>query len=165
MIGPNDVFNGVQAVIARTTGGRVICKINSHTRRGVVIKGGIVIALTHQNVVAFATAQLIVTCSTNQRVITNTAVDQVIAITTIKIIITGTAMNIVMAKFTTDRVIARIAPQGIGPRTTINGDIAIGNRIAGQINNVIARTRIDDFNPVKSGTISGRILNDGVKAD
>ena len=115
MIRSGNVFNGVKLVIPGTTGGGIMFKINIHTRRCIIIKGGIIIALTNQNVVAFTATHLIVAGAAKQGVIANTTINQVVTIAAIKGVIARTAMNIIMTKFAVDDVIAFVRPKRISP--------------------------------------------------
>ncbi len=161
----DNVFDPVDAVISGTTRRGVIGQIDIHARCRVVIGHGIDVTTAMDNVVAFTTAKRIVTLPADQRIVAFGTIKDIAAITTIKIVVTRAAIKIVVAKLAIDAVITFVGPKRIVAAAAIDGDIAIGNRIAGQIDNVVAFACVDDFDPVKARAIGDGFFNHRIKGD
>ena len=131
-------------VIARA--GYQIFKSGNNVRTGFATVGRTIGKIDRNVTLDIGHIKRIGAIATRKGVVTRIANNRIVACTGIYNVVTGTTIEVIIAIAAVDAVIARIGPDRVIARSGINCHIAIGMIFAGQIDNVIAVTCIDDFN-------------------
>ena len=157
---------GLDHVIARTAVNHIIAGSAIKLIIAIAPQQGIGTLTAQQHIVTIAAIKHIragparkgiVARTARKGVIARITGKRIIAVATINGVVPGTAANGVIAGTAGNNVVAIIGPQDVIARAAINGNIAIAEFLAGQINNIIAVPGLDIFDIHDRGLVRATI--------